>query len=273
MTTTDQTTDKTFHFISGLPRAGSTLLANIMAQNPRFHTTHTSGILDIMFGTRNNWDKLVEFQAHPDDTAKLRVLRGILESYYADVAEPVVFDKSRGWVSQLEMAESVLGRKAKVLVPVRDIRDVLASFEKLWRETSKTTQVAQEQAYYFQFQTVQGRAEVWLKNDQPVGLAYNRIKDAVQRGYRDRLFFVDFDDLTNNPKRVMGEIYEFLEEEPFEHDFSNVEQVTWENDQVHGFKGLHTIKQTVEPMQAQWPNVLGRFAEKYGKLNFWKEQA
>ena len=26
-----------FHFISGLPRSGSTLLAGILRQNPRFH--------------------------------------------------------------------------------------------------------------------------------------------------------------------------------------------------------------------------------------------
>ena len=36
------------HFISGLPRSGSTLLANLLAQNPRFHSTATSGILNGM---------------------------------------------------------------------------------------------------------------------------------------------------------------------------------------------------------------------------------
>lgn len=36
---------KKYYFISGLPRSGSTLLANILAQNPRFHATATSGIL------------------------------------------------------------------------------------------------------------------------------------------------------------------------------------------------------------------------------------
>src|SRR3989344_3597345 len=98
---------KTIHFISGLPRSGSTLLCNILAQNPRLHTTATSGIMDIMFMVRNNWDTLVEFRAHPDEEAKERVLKGILESYYATADKPVIFDKSRGWVSLLEMAEKV----------------------------------------------------------------------------------------------------------------------------------------------------------------------
>jgi len=56
----------TIHFISGLPRSGSTLLANLLAQNPRYHSTATSGILEILFQVRNNWDKVAEFRAAPD---------------------------------------------------------------------------------------------------------------------------------------------------------------------------------------------------------------
>lgn len=80
--------NKTYYFISGLPRSGSTLLCNILAQNPRFYVSATSGILDVMFGVRNQWDKLIEFRAmasEQSEVAKVRVLRGILESYYSDV--------------------------------------------------------------------------------------------------------------------------------------------------------------------------------------------
>lgn len=263
--------EKTYYFISGLPRSGSTLLANILAQNPRFHATATSGIMDVMFGVRNQWDRLVEFRANPNPSAKIRVLRAILEAYYADIEEPVIFDKGRGWLSLLEMAEEVLGHKAKVLVPVRDLRDVLASFEKLWRDTASDSQVGQEAQFYFEFQTVQGRAEVWLKRDQPVGLAYNRITDAIQRGFKDRMFLVDFDDMTRYPKETFSKIYAFLGEEEFKHNFNNVEQVTWEDDTVHGFKDLHKIRSKVEPMIPQWPKILGNFAERYQALNFWKK--
>jgi len=263
--------DKNYYFIAGLPRSGSTLLANILAQNPRFHATSTSGIMDVIFGVRNGWDKLVEFQATPNDLAKMRVMRGILESYYADVDKPVVFDKCRGWLSLLEMAEAMLGHNAKVLVPVRDVRDVLASFEKLWRETSKTSQVPQESPNYFKFQTIQGRCDVWMSADQPMGLAYNRVTDAIVRGFRDRMYLVDFDDMTREPKKVFQDIYKFLGEEYFEHNFNNVQQVTWEDDSVHGFKGLHDIRSKVEPISAQWPTVLGQWAEGLNKLNFWKK--
>jgi len=263
-------TEHTYYFISGLPRSGSTLLCNILAQNPLFHTTSTSGIMDIIFGVRNSWDNLIEFKAVPNEPAKLRVMRGILDNFYSDIEKPVIFDKCRGWLSLLEMAEFILGHKAKVLVPVRDMRDVLASFEKLWRENAKNSQPSSESAEYFKFQHVEGRVDTWLAPDMPVGLAYNRIRDALVRGFGDRMFFVEFEKLTRNPKETMEEIYAFLGEEVFPHDFSHVEQVTFEDDSIHGFKGLHTIRTVVEPLESKWKTVLGDFAEPLGKLNFWK---
>src|SRR5688500_9110199 len=176
--------NKTYYFVSGMPRAGSTLLMNILGQNPRFHVTGTSGIMDVIFGIRNTWEKHPEFQASPDEEGKLRVMRGILEAYFANVEKPVVFDKSRGWLSLLEMAENLLECPAKVLVPVRDLREIAASWEKLWRQTSKTRQRAEEPQFYYEFQSVEGRCDVWVRGDQPIGLAFNRIKDAIQRGFR-----------------------------------------------------------------------------------------
>jgi sulfotransferase len=259
--------DRKFFFLGGLPRAGSTLLCNILAQNPDLHCTHTSGCLDVMFGIRNNWHQLIEHRAHPDDAALQRVLSGILHNYYADVAKPVIIDKSRGWLSLIEMIEAALQTKVKILVPVRDIRDVLTSFEKLWRETSKTGQVPGEAENYFQFQTTRGRSEFWLRNNQPVGLAIQRIRDALQRGYRDRLWFVPFEQLTANPSKTLMDIYYFLGLPPFSHDFDDVKQVTTENDEVHGFRGLHTIRAKVAATSSQWRQILGDYAESYGEAN------
>jgi hypothetical protein len=45
----------------------------------------------------------------------------------------------------------------------------------------------------------------------------------------------------------MDGVYRFLGEEPCAHDFNNVEQTTFEDDFVYGFKDLHIIRQKVEP--------------------------
>lgn len=252
-----------------MPRSGSSLLANILAQNPRIHTTSTSGILDIIFSIRNNWDNLIEFKASPNEEGKKRVLRGILGNYYADVEEPTIGDKSRGWLAYIELAEMILQQPPKILVPVRDIRDILASFEKLYRKGAATTQLGQEREQYFKWQTIEGRCEIWSSQEQPVGLAFNRIKDALHRGHRDKLHFVRYEDLTAHPDRTLRKIYEFLQEDEFDHDFDNVEQVTHEFDEVHGIKDLHTIRPKVQPQVPQWPVILGEAAEPYKETELW----
>jgi len=226
--------------------------------------------MDVMFGVRNNWPKLIEHQAHPDNDALRRVLRSIPEAYYASVDKPVVVDKCRGWVSLIEMYEFVFEQQAKIIVPVRDLRDVFASFEKLWRKRAEKGQMPGEQENYFQFQTVEGRCTFWAQGTQPVGLAANRIRDAVRRGFSDRMQFVDYDELTHTPTKVLTEIYAFLGEPPYEHDFERIEQVTSEDDTVHGFEDLHKIKPAIVPSEPQWPTVLGSVAEKYeNDARFW----
>ncbi len=94
------------------------------------------------------------------------------------------------------------------------------------------------------------------------------MKDALQRGFADRMHFIRFEDLTSDPESTMIGMYEFLEEELFKHDFKNVTQVTQEDDRVHGMD-LHQIRSAVKPVASRWPQVLGRAADKYGGLELW----
>ena len=260
------------HMLGGLPRSGSTLLANILAQNPRLHSTCTSGCMDMMFGMRAHWPNLIEHKAAPLDEATVRrVFRGLLESYHADKTEPVVIDKCRGWINMIETAEFALDRKVKILVPVRDVRDVLSSFEKLWRKNRHAQYVLGEGDNYMQFQSLDGRLQWWMRQDQVVGLAVSRVLDALRRGFRDRMCFVDYDQLTQNPVDTMNGIYDFLEEEPYAHDFDTIEQVTQENDEVHGVPGLHTIQTKLNPSTPQWPRVLGDVVQPFAQsARFWE---
>lgn len=269
--TTSAQTDKTYHLISGLPRSGSTLLCNILNQNPKFHATPTSGVLQMLLTIRNNWNKISAFSAVRNEPAKLRVLRGMLHNFYSDVDQEIIFDKNRGWPGNFETIEALLEYKPKMLVTVRDVRDVLASFEQLWRKESRTGQTPQERGFPEEMKTITGRCEVLMRSSQPVGDAYNKMKDALLRGHGENMFFITFESLTKNPEEVMREVYDFLEEPYFEHDFENVEQSTKEDDFFHGFTDLHTIRQQVRPVASYWRDTLGSFAESFGKFNFWKK--
>ncbi len=249
---------KQIYFLTGLPRSGSTLLANILLQNPVIHVTATSGICDMLVQVRNGWDRNDAFQAMDRATSekvKGNVLRAMLQAYFAHVERPVCIDKNRYWAEFLEMgAELVGGRdRVKVLVTVRDLRDVAASFEKLYRKTSGLGQLPQEAGLALKFKTALGRLETFIDDGQPVGRAYNAIRDAVTRGWYDRMHFIDFEDLTRRPDETLEGVYRFLDVKPHVHDFRRVEQVTVEDDFVYGFKDLHVIRAQVEPQPPAWP--------------------
>lgn len=253
---------KTLHFINGMPRSGSTLLANILNQNPDFRATPTSGICPLLIQTAHAWNGVPEIRAsaHADD--KLTTLRAMLSGFHSRITQPVVFDKSRGWVCAFEMLENLLGTKPKILVTYRDIPSILASCEKLFRRELATP--GSTAKFGQNMETIEGRLAHWSEGTQLVGGAYNRIRDCVARGHGSSLHFVNFDDLTSNPVSTLLAVYDFLGYKYFGgHDFDNVEQSTHEKDSEHGFTDLHTIRRAVRPVKKDFQAVLGDAVKPY----------
>lgn len=247
-------------FLCGLPRSGSTLLANLLAQNPEAHATATSGLLDTLRAIRDICDSNPFYKAmEPEErkARKLALLRGAAHGYFEHAEGRVCFDKSRGWPTSFEMAAWILGGRenVKAIVCVRDLRDVLASFEKLYRATAESSSTSQERAAYIEHRTALGRAQFIMKPDEPLGYSMDVVADAVTRGWRDNMLFVEYDALCRSPQGMLEKIYAFIGEEPFEHNPENVEQVTREDDSIHSFVGLHDIRPEVKPQEPQWPLV------------------
>lgn len=253
--------DKKLYFVAGLPRSGSTLLMNMLGQNPDFYVTPTSGILDVLVNTRNRWQVNEAFRALPweqSEKVEVQVLRHIMQGYFAHVDKPVCIDKNRSWLEFLELAEIFVEKREdmKVIVTVRDLRDVLASFEKLYRKTAATAQIPQESQNAIKMKTAIGRVQIFIDDMQPVGRCFNAIRDAVTRGWKDHMLFVEYDRLTSQPQQVMDEIYEFLGQPKFKgQNFDHVDQITFEDDSAYGFKDLHKIRPVIEAQAAQWPKV------------------
>ena len=148
-------------------------------------------------------------------------LRGALHGYYERIERPVVLDRSRAWPAYIEMLEA-MGLDIKMLCCVRDMRDIVASFELRHRATLATGLTTQERAEPGAFRTLQGRCDLWVRADQPLGSAYNVMKDAIDRGHRNKLHFVRYEELTAQPGPTLAGIYAFLGLDPYEHDFDNV---------------------------------------------------
>ena len=264
--------NKTYHFISGLPRAGSTLLSAILNQRPDTYSWGKSPLPDALHSVYASWGGAwQESGAMPlemQQTMRTGIYQGILSGAYSHRDEPVIIDDSRGWLVQLELLESILGRKPKVLVPYRPLVEILASFEKIYRKHKASNQPAYERSDFLSQTTVAKRCAYLCADNQVVGLAVSRIRDAESRGWGENLFFVDFATLTRNPEGTMREVETFLGLEPYNYDFNNVTPAIDSDDRFYGFErhALHCIRKKVTPADSDWRNVLGEDGEQYANF-------
>ncbi len=184
-------------------------------------------------------------------------MRAALAGFYADTEQPIIIDKCRGWPQYLETAELMLGYKPKVIVTVRDIRDVLASFEKLWRvRKALNLPVDYEKGNPVAYQSIDGRCKALMAAEGVVGGSANAITDAAVRGWKPQMHFVEYEDLCSRPLQTLEKIYSFLELESFAHDIEHIKPSVIENDAPYGWGDLHTIREKIAPQEPQWPKIL-----------------
>jgi len=257
---------KEIFFINGMPRSGSTLLCNILAQNPEFHVTPTSGLSELVKGVHQFWKQNPVIKASESPDKQIQIIKELFQSYHSDTERPTVFNKSRGWVPIIELVENVLGRPIKILVTTRKVTCILASLEKLYRKEIKLINSPMEIGP--RMGTLEGRILSWTSEEGLVGGTFNSLRDAVMRGHKSKFHFIDYEDLTANPKKTVKGIYEFLEKDYYKHDFNNVKQYTKENDAEHGFTDLHTIRPKIEPNTDDSKAILGHMWEQFSNFHY-----
>ena len=258
------------HFISGLPRSGSTLLAGLLRQNPRFAAAMTGpvgGMVTTLLGTMTPQSETAVFL---DEAKRRDLLRAIVEAYYADQGgKYVVFDTNRLWCARLSLIRE-LYPEARVLCCVRNVAWIMDSFERLVRrnafEPSSLFATAEERA------TVYSRTEALAHRDRVVGFAYSALKEAYYGEHSDHLLLIDYDILSQKPEACLRLIYRFLGEDWFEHDFERVEYDEPEFDRRLGAPGLHTVSGPVRhrPRKSVLPPDL---FDRFDRLTFWNDPA
>lgn len=68
------------HFISGLPRSGSTLLAAILRQNPRFHAGMSSPMGSLFMALQGAISRRNEASVFIDKSQKHELLKGLFDN-------------------------------------------------------------------------------------------------------------------------------------------------------------------------------------------------
>lgn len=255
-------------FNSSLPRSGSTLLQNIMGQNPDFYVTPTSGVLELVFAARSNYTSSPEFQAQDAEDMKMAFRAfcrdGIFGFYNSLTNRPYVLDKSRGWGYYSDFL-NFFYPNPKIICMIRDPRSILSSMEKIHRKYPHKSGIVSEAE--MRNITTEQRIDTWVSS-QPVGLALERLKQIVREKKDREMLFIKFEDLTSNPERELKRVYKYLELDYFEHDFDHIEQITKEDDEVYGVFGDHNIRNKVERIKPDYKDVLGINASSWIKQHY-----
>ena len=260
---------KHYHFISGLPRSGSTLLAALLRQNPRFHAGMTSPVGALFTGALAQMSAGSEFGAVIGVEQRRAVLRGLFASFYEDQPDDwVIFDTNRQWCAKLP-ALLDLFPEAKVIACVRNVAWIMDSIERLYRANPfENTRLFGN----MQRSTVYTRLEGLAQHDQLVGYAWSALREAFYGEQAGSLLVLDYEFLAQAPRKVLPLIYQFIGEPAFEHDFDHVDYDAPEFDLPLGVAGLHRVRPKVEyqPRRTLIPPDL---FEKYAQLSFWTDPA
>lgn len=235
-------------FMAGFPRAGSTLLANVLAQNPKLYPTPTSGLIGSVYSIKDNWRQNDIYKSNGEDYIypKIRTMvKNMIIGYYEKefLKGQIPIDKNRSWGGDLDFLDEVFGCKVKLIYPIRHIGDCVISMEKMNRKS--TINNHGDNGNWINEQTTVGRAENFVKDDGVFGQPLLRLREMMYRGYRDRIVFVPYNDMLTYPTETFNKLYDELGLVRYEHNFDDIKQVLFEEDMHHGFAPhtLHSIRE------------------------------
>lgn len=250
---------KELFFNSSLPRAGSTLIQNVIGQNPNIYVTPTSGLADLILTSKNVYNSSQAFQsqdAKQMQNAFVEFSRAGMQGYFDGLTDkPMVVDKSREWGVNYGLLEMFIDNP-KVICMVRDVRSVYCSMEKNFRKNPHRENHIQN-APQLVGTTLEKRINIWA-DGVPVGIAMDRLKDCIQQGIDKKMLFIRYEDLMANPEYELRRFYDYIGKPYYEgHDFENVTQITHENDIIHGIYGDHVLRQKFERKPDDYDEILG----------------
>ncbi|MDJ0779316.1 MAG: sulfotransferase domain-containing protein [Gammaproteobacteria bacterium] len=277
--------EKTFFYLAGLPRTGSTVLGEILNQNPQIHVSPASPLSEIVSDVIAKWrmnNVTLRAYKHPEQLPN--VWRGIRDGMYRHRAERFIIDKSWAWHMNdaINSTRDILGEEMKVICTVDDIADCVASF--IMRIRSNPDYVSYIDDYLRQQRAELNdanrcRALMDARIPTSVGWCYENLKQTWQGNNRKNLLLIERRDLVADPDATLDRIYAFLEipahrgwGEGETHVFDRIEkEITEDDGAAYGIPDLHQLGPRLRDRSWRAKDVLGnQLFFKYKRLEFWR---
>ncbi|MCC4631934.1 RiPP modification sulfotransferase RaxST [Xanthomonas dyei] len=255
-----------YHFISGLPRAGSSLLAALLRQNPHVHADVTSPVARLYAAMLMGMSEEHPSNIQIDDAQRVRLMRAVFDAYYQDrQGVRTVLDTNRAWCSRVA-GLATLFPHSRIVCCVRDVGWIVDSFERL----------AQAQPLrlsalfgYDPEDSVSMRADLLAGSRGVVGYALDGLRQAFYGDHADRLLLVRYETLAQRPAQAMEQIYAFLQLPFFAHDYAGVQAESAHFDTALQSPVLHRVRCGVSyvPRRSVLPPAL---FDQLQQLAFWE---
>lgn len=263
---------KTYHFMAGLPRSGSTLLKSILDQNPNLHTNPVSPVMELMYHTEEYFKKSEQYLAYEKPKNAHKIIKSYIENYYYEREEDIIIDHCRSWPNNIERIKTYITPNPKIICPVRDILEILTSFIDMIHRNSDQTSFIDEHLMEKGF-TVDddNRCKYLMGDDGIVEQSLWSLSQAFIKNDTKHLLLVEYNDLVNTPEETFKRIYEFLELDYYSHDFMSIENTHREKEDQWSLKDMHHVRKKLQKTSKNPEEVLSsHILNKYSKLEYWK---
>ena len=248
---------KSFNVISGLPRSGSTLLCNILNQNPDFYAGSTSPLPELVgafVNTCSHSQEVISCLAHDSDKTTKRLqnmVSAIIDEWYGDLADDkIVFDKSRGWPFSSLLLQHLF-KNVKMIICVRDLRSIFGSIEKQHRKNPIF-----DHALTPGQKTILGRADTMMSPDGLIGQPVIGVEDVMART-PENVYILKYEAFTVDPATSIKEIYNFLGIDHFIHNYEDVKSTAEDTDAIYLNKFPHEGSGKVMPTnKLEWKDYV-----------------
>jgi len=261
--------DKKYYYLVGIPRAGNTLFASIMNQNPKVAVTANSMVCDIFCGSALLKGTDV-YQNYPDEESLDNVVKNIIPNYYSHWKTDCIIDRSVwGLKPNFDVLKKHAPNDIKIIVLVRDIAEVLASFVK-FSYSNETNYIARNA------RTKEERCDYIMKNGGELHKWIQAVYNLTRPENKEYVHLIEYNDLVNNTEDEINKVYDYLDIPKFKHHYSNLSQLNNNgvsyNDDVLGGE-LHTIKtEKIEKSDYDVNDYLPKYtASRYQLRPFWRE--
>ena len=183
--------NKNIIFLSGLPRAGNTLLGSLINQNDNIKITSNTILCDVLYQLILLKENL-NFQNFPDHNSFNNIFNNVFDNYYKDWHCEHIIDRGHwGTPVNLFILKQII-KKPKFIILYRPILEVLASFVKIEKP-----------------QNIEQHCDILMdKETGIVGKSLFSIKNLIEN--KEDYIVIHYKNLCKNPIVEIKKIYKFL---------------------------------------------------------------